>query len=56
MALDENPHEFGDSPHSLLVRRNQLLICFEFQPPRFWALALLPQIRFYRGTMQNEAG
>ena len=56
MALDENLHKFGDSPHSCLVWRSQLLNRFEFEPPRFWALALLPPIRFYRGTMQNGTG
>ena len=56
MALDENPHLFGDSPHSCLVWRSQLLIRFEFEPPRFRALALLPLNRFYRGTMQNGTG
>ena len=56
MALDENPHSFGDSPHSCLVWRSQLLICFEFEPPQFWALALLLPNRFYRGTMQNGTG
>ena len=56
MALDENPHLFGDSAQSCLVWRSQLLIRFEFEPPRFRALALLPPIRFYRGTMQNDTG
>ena len=56
MALDENPDSFGDTPHSCLVWRSQLLIRFEFEPPRFRALALLPPIRFYRGTMQNGTG
>ena len=56
MALDENPHSFGDTPHSCLVWRSQLLIRFEFEPPRFRALALLPTIRLYRGTMQNGTG
>ena len=56
MALDENPHSFGDSPHSCLVWRSQLLIRFEFEPPRFRALALLPPIRFYRGTIQKGTG
>ena len=51
MALDENPHSFGDSPHSCLVWRSQLLIRFEFEPPRFRPLALLPPTRFYCGTM-----
>ena len=56
MALDENLHEFEDSPHICLVWRSQLLIRFEFEPPRFQALALLPRIRFYCGTMQNGTG
>ena len=56
MALNENPHYFGDSPHSCLVCRSQLLIRFEFEPPRFRALALLPPTRFYCGTMQNGTG
>ena len=56
MAMDENPHEFGDSPRSCLVWRIQLLIRFEFEPPRFQAFALLPPIRFCRGTMQNGTG
>ena len=46
MAMDENPHEFGDSPRSCLVWRIQLLIRFEFEPPRFQAFALLPQLDF----------
>ena len=56
MALDENPHSFGDSLHICLVWRSKLLIDFEFEPSRFRALALLPPIRFYRGTMQNGTG
>ena len=56
MALDENPHSFGDSPHSCLVWRSQLLIRFELEPPRFRPLALLPPTRFYCGTMQNGPG
>ena len=56
MALDENPHSFGDSLHSCLVWRSQLLIRFEFEPPRFRQLALLPSSRFYCGTMQNGTG
>ena len=56
MALDENPHSFRDSPHSCLVWRSQLLIRFEFEPPRFRPLALLPPTRFYCGTMQNGTG
>ena len=56
MGLDENPHSFGDSPHSCLVWRSQLLIRFEFEPPRFRALALLLPTRFYCGTMQNGTG
>ena len=56
MALDENLHSFGDSPHSCLVWRSQLLIRFEFEPSRFRALALLPPITFYRGTKQNGTG
>ena len=56
MALDEILHQFGDSPHSCLVWRSQLLIRFEFEPPRFRPLALLPPTRFYCGTMQNGTG
>ena len=56
MALDQNPRSFGDSPHSCLVWGSQLLIRFEFEPPRFLALALLSLNRFYRGTMQNGTG
>ena len=56
MALDENPHSFGDSPHSCLVWRGKLLIHFEFEPPRFRALALLPPIRFHRGNKENGTG
>ena len=56
MALDENTHSFGDSPHSCLVWKSQLLIRFELEPPRFRALALLSLNRFYRGTMQNGTG
>ena len=56
MALDENLHYFGVSPHSCLSWRSQLLIRFEFEPPRFRALALLPPIRFHRGTMRNGTG
>ena len=56
MGLDEILHWFGDSPHSCLVCRSQLLIRFEFEPPWFRALALLPPTRFYCGTMQNGTG
>ena len=31
-------------------------IRFEFEPPRFRPLALLPPTRFYCGTMQNGTG
>ena len=41
MALDEDPHKFGDSPHSCLGWRNLLLIRFEFEFLPFRALALL---------------
>ena len=57
MALDENPHSFGDSPHSCLVWRSQLLIRFWIWAPSVSAhLPLLPPTRFYCGTMQNGTG
>ena len=46
MALDENLHQFGDSPPSCLGWRRQLLIRFEFEPPRFRALSCWPQLDF----------
>ena len=56
MAPDKNLLWFGDSPHSCIVWRNQLPIRFEFEPPRFRPLALLPPTIFYCGTMQNGTG
>ena len=46
MALDENPHSFGDSPHSCLVWRSQLLIRFELSPLGFGHLPCCPQLDF----------
>ena len=46
MGLDENPLKFGDSPHSCLGWRSQLLIRFTFEPLQFRALALLPALNF----------
>ena len=56
MGLDEILHSFEDSPHSCLVWRSQLFIRFQFEPPRFRALALLPPTRFCYGTLQNGTG
>ena len=56
MALDENPTNLGIPRTVAWSIEASYLFVLNLSSPLFRALALLPQIRFYCGTMQNGTG